>query len=114
MADMPAGANPAPAIVARPLRSASRSMSREKFSWACSMAACPPMMAACATSGLPARPATSRPSSMAAMLSVLLRDAADMLRAMWRRVTWASSCASTDASSSGVAVMAISPRCTPT
>jgi hypothetical protein len=36
------------------------------------------------------------------------------LRAMWRCVTCDSSCASTDASSSRVAVMAIRPRCTPT
>ena len=36
-----------------------------------------------------------------------------IMRAMWRCVTCESSCASTDASSSGVRVTASRPRCTP-
>ena len=40
----------------------------------------------------------------------LLRELAVMLRAMCRRVMCDNSCASTEASSSGVAVSAISPR----
>ena len=85
-------------------------MSREKLSWAWTIAAWPPTIAACAASALEARLATSRPNSIAAMPSVLLRELAVMLRAMWRRVMCDNSCASTEASSSGVAVSAISPK----
>ena len=89
-------------------------MSREKLSWPCAIAACPPTMAACAASPLLARLAASMPSSMAARPTSDWRLALATLRAMWRCVTWDSSCASTEASSSRVPVIAISPRCTPT
>ncbi len=88
-------------------------MSREKASEAACAAAWLPTMAAFAMSGLP-RVAASRPSSRPAVASRLLRASPAMRRAMWRWVTWDSSCPSTEASSSREEVIAIRPRCTPT
>ena len=112
---MPPGAKPEPDIRAKPTRSASRSMSREKLSCPCAASAWLPTTVALTASALllPARLAASRPTTNAARLSKLWCLLLAMLRAMWRCVMCDSSCASTDASSSRVAVMAINPRCTP-
>ncbi len=85
-------------------------MSREKLSWPWIIAACPPMTAACAASELPPRLAASTPTIIAAMPTSDWRDEFTMLRAMWRWETCESSCASTEASSSRDAVMAMRPR----
>ena len=91
-------------------------MSREKFSWPCAASAWLPTMAALAASALllPARLAASTPTTSAARLSSVWCLLLAMLRAIWRCVMCDSSCASTEASSSREAVMAIRPRCTPT
>ncbi len=91
-------------------------MSREKLSWPCAASAWLPTIAAFAVSAplLPALLATTRPASIAARLSSDWRLALPMLRAMWRCVMCDISCASTEASSSRVAVSAIRPRFTPT
>ena len=96
------------------MRSASRSMSREKFSCAWMAAPCPPMMAALARSTLLARLAAMMPSSSEATASSEACCCGAMLRAMWRCVTCESSCAMTLANWSRVVVMAIRPRCAPT
>ena len=91
-------------------------MSREKLSCPCAARAWLPTTATCAVSTLllPDLLATTRPASMAARLSSDWRLALPMLRAMWRWVMCDISCASTEASSSRVAVIAIMPRFTPT
>ena len=111
---MPEGAKPAPESSWKPMRSASRSMSREKLSWPCTAAAWPPVITALAASVLLLREAASTPTIIAAMPISDWRLLLTMLRAMCRCVTCDSSWASTEASSSRVAVIAISPRCTPT
>ena len=112
MRAMPDGANPAVLNTENPMRSASRSMSREKLSWPCTAAAWPPRMAACAASGL--LRAASTPRISPANASRPWRWLVVTLRAMWRCVTCDSSCASTDASSSADEVRLIIARCTPT
>ena len=77
-------------------------------------AAWPPVIAALATSALRVRLAARTPTMVAAMPISDARLLLAMLRAMCRWVTCESSCASTEASSSRVDVMAMSPRCTPT
>ncbi len=72
------------------------------------------MIAAWAASGLLAREAAISPTIMPASASRLWRLLAVTLRAMWRWVTWVSSCASTEASSSAAPVSAIRAKCTPT
>ena len=89
-------------------------MSREKLSWPCTAAACPPRMAACAASGLPPLEAAKTPRIKPANASMLWRWLVVTLRAMWRCVMCVSSCASTEASSSAVLVRLISAKCTPT
>ena len=71
-------------------------------------------MTACVASPLPLRLAASTPSSSAARPTNDCRLELAMLRAMWRCVTCDISWASTAASSSRLAVIAIRPRCTPT
>ena len=111
---MPEGAKPAPASSWKPMRSASRSMSREKLSWPWIMPAWLPAMAALAALALLERLAAMMPISSAARPMIDWRLLLAMPRAMWRCVMWLSSCASTEASSSREAVMAIRPRWTPT
>lgn len=86
-------------------------MSREKFSWVCIATAWLPTMAALATSVL-AR-AASAPRIMAPSIQGAKRSWLDTRRAMWRCDTWLSSCAITEASSSGRSVTASRPRFTP-
>ncbi len=114
MAAMPPVAKPAPPIRSRPMRSASRSMSREKLSWPCAIMAWLPTTTAWAVSMLREWLAASKPRMVAAIVAMPWWLALVMLRAMWRCVTCVISWASTEASSSGVAVMPTSPRYTPT
>ncbi len=93
------------------MRSASRSMSREKFSWFCTASAWPPTISAWAASGLLL--AARAPRISAPIISGVCRPCCAISREMWRCVTWLSSCANTEASSSRVAVTPIRPRCTP-
>ena len=93
------------------MRSASRSMSREKLSWFCTASACPPTISACPAFGLLL--AARAPSTMAPIISGVVRCCCAIRRAMWRCVTWLSSCAMTEASSSRLATTPIRPRCTP-
>ena len=111
---MPPGAKPAFVITWKPTRSASRSTSREKLRPPWIDPACEPATTALIASGLLAREAASRPRTSAAMLTSERRVSPAMPRAMWRWVTCDISCASTEASSSRLVVMAIRPRCTPT
>ena len=111
---MPPGVKPAATITWKPIRSASRSMSREKLSWPWIVAAWVPVTTALIASGLLLREAASRPMISAARLTSERRELPVMLRAMCRCDTCDSSCPSTDASSSRVTVIAIRPRCTPT
>ena len=77
---MPPGAKPAAIITWKPIRSASRSMSREKLSWLWMVAAWVPVTTALIASGLLLREAASRPMISAARLTSerleLARDAA--------------------------------------
>ena len=86
-------------------------MSREKFSWLCAANAWLPVMAALATLAL--LPAASAPRIIAASIQGASRSWLATMRAMCRCATWLSSCAITDASSSGRSVIASSPRFTP-
>ena len=113
IADMPPGAKPALVSTPKPMRSASRSMSREKFNWPWIAAAWPPAIIALAASMWVLRVAASTPRIIAAAPISDWRFSIAIARAMWRCVTCDISCASTDASSSRVDVIAISPRCTP-
>ena len=103
IAAMPPGAKPAPVSTPKPMRSASRSMSREKLSW--------PWIDRRLAAGdhrvaprrrCRARLAASTPRIIAARPISDCRLLLAMLRAMWRCVTCDSSCASTEASSSRV------------
>ena len=114
IAAMPPGAKPAAVITWKPTRSASRSMSREKLSWPWIAAAWVPATTALIASGLLLRAAASMPRTSAARPTSERFESPAMLRAMWRCVTCDISCASTEASSSRVAVIAIRPRWTPT
>ncbi len=111
---MPPGEKPAPVSTWKPMRSASRSMSREKLSWPWIEAAWPPVTTAATPSVLLARLAAITPMIIAARPISDWRLLLVMPRAMWRCVTCDSSCASTAASSSREPVSAIRPRCTPT
>ena len=111
---MPPRSNPAAVITWKPTRSASRSTSREKLSCPWTVAACVPATTALIASGLWLREAASRPSTIAARPTSERFESPVMLRAMWRCVTCDISWPSTEASSSGVVVSAISPRWTPT
>ncbi len=91
-------------------------MSREKLSWLWIAAAWPPAitaLAAFAPSGPRLRLAASTPRIVVTMPRIEACRLGAMLRAMWRCVMCDSSCASTEASSSREAVIAINPRCTP-
>ncbi len=86
-------------------------MSREKFSWLCIAPAWLPAIMAFAACGL--LEAASAPRIMAPISSGVDRFSWLNIRAMCRCVTWLSSCASTDASSSPDVVTLTSPRFSP-
>ncbi len=108
---LPSGAKPAGSISPMPTRSASRSMSREKLSWFCRASACPPTTSACVAPGFLL--AASAPSTIAPSSSGVWRLCCVSKREMCRCVTWLSSCAITEASSSRVPTTPIKPRCSP-
>ena len=86
-------------------------MSREKFNWVWMAKACPPEIMAVPAVGLLL--AAKMASSMAPINSGDCWLWRDIKRAMWRWVTWVSSCANTEANSWRLATVAISPKCTP-
>ena len=89
-------------------------MSREKLSWLCTAAACPPVINALAAWPLELLLlAASTPKIMAPIIQGACALWWAMLRAMWRWVTWLSSWPSTEASSSRLLTTPTSPRCTP-
>jgi hypothetical protein len=98
-------------ITPKPMRSASRSMSREKFSCCCSASAWLPAITAAPACGFLL--AAMAPRIMAATISGRCCFSCSIRREMWRCVTWLSSCASTEASSSRLAVTLTRPRCRP-
>ena len=114
IAAMPPGSNPADVMTWKPTRSASRSTSREKLSWPWIVAAWEPVTTAAIASGLWLLDAASMPRTSAASPTSERFESPEMLRAMWRCETCDISCASTEASSSRVVVIAIRPRWTPT
>jgi hypothetical protein len=103
---------PAPSRIWSPTRSASRSWSRVKLSMFCTPAAVPKPTAAEATSGFDR--AASIATASAAMDMTALLFCCAMMRAMWRCVTCAISCAITLASSDSLWAARRSPVWTPT
>ncbi len=113
MAAMPDGAKPASVITSWPKASASASIWRENVSWPVANAAWLLWITAIGTSPLRILADTSRPSSIAAIATMLWCLLTTMLRAMWRCVMCDSSWPSTEAISSRDPAAAIMPRFTP-
>ena len=107
----PSGAKPACVRMPKPMRSASRSMAREKLSCCWITAACPPTASAAPACGFLL--AAIAPSTIAASISGAWRSCWVSMRGMWRWVMWLISCASTEASSSRELTAPTSPVCSP-
>ena len=94
-----------------PTRSASRSISREKFNCCCAARPCPPTSTALPKSVFLL--AAIAPKSKEPIITGCKRCCLTCKRAIWRCVTWLISCAKTLANSSARSVTPMVAKCKP-